>query len=761
MKPTLQKYIACLVLSAPLMVWGQTNAWESYYSYTNSSIGTLSNQTIVSVAENSLFLFDSSQGTSETISTVEGLSGDTISALATYGDYILVGHENGLLAQVNINTKNIIFESGITRSNTISAEKKQINHIHLADNTAYVATGFGIVEVNPETLEFGDTCYFGSTIDRIHVNQVFVFENAMHAATEQGLFKISQTHPNKLEFLFWDQLAKEGNWASIWAQDNSLYAAKDEGNSLSFFQLGNTVEKKATFQGVLKHIAPHEKGVLITVSNRIYDTDKSFVRTQTIGDLEGVKPNTYNFALSHNDQKWIGTSREGLIRYTNDNNIDLISPQGPLSNSIFDIENVQQELWIAHGVYNLFYTPSLAEKHGISRLVESQWKNITNNQLFNADPFVRVAAHPTEIGTFYACSYHRGIVYFEENNPVGLWNETNSGLESLLFVRPDYVSIRVRDALVDDSGNLWSLTGYVQKGLKKRTPSGQWTAYDLSDVILDYKQEAGYSTFEFYNNKILFFGSVNSGLIGVDISQSPPQMRRIMGGDMGLPSDDIRSIRLDKDNRLWVGTKDGLVILYAPNRFFEDDTQLRAVVISDGGNLRELLSGQFISDIEVDGNNQKWISTTSSGVFLISKDGSQILQHFTKENSPLPTSSVKTIGIDDVSGKVYFGTLKGMVSFQGDAYAESESLSDASVFPNPVRPNFFGNVVVRGLQQKTRVKITDIAGNLVHDTTSEGGSISWNLRSFSGARVRSGVYLIFITSKDGLDSAVKKLMVIN
>lgn len=760
MKPTLQKYIACLVLSAPLMVWGQTNAWESYYSYTNSSIGTLSNQTIVSAAENSLFLFDSSQGTSETISTVEGLSGDTISALATYGDYILVGHENGLLAQVNINTKNIIFESGITRSNTISAEKKQINHIHLADNTAYVATGFGIVEVNPETLEFGDTCYFGSTIDRIHVNQVFVFENALHAATEQGLFKISQTHPNKLEFLFWDKLAT-GNWASIWAQDNSLYAAKDEGNSLSFFQLGNTVEKKATFQGVLKHITPHEKGVLITVSNRIYDTDKSFVRTQTIGDLEGVKPNTYNFALSHNDQKWIGTSREGLIRYTNDNNIDLISPQGPLSNSIFDIENVQQELWIAHGVYNLFYTPSLAEKHGISRHVENQWENITNNQLFNADPFVRVAAHPTEIGTFYACSYHRGIVYFEENNPVGLWNETNSGLESLSFVGPDYVSIRVRDALVDDSGNLWSLTGYVQKGLKKRTPSGQWTAYDLSEVILDYKQVAGYSTFEFYNNKILFFGSVNSGLIGVDISQSPPQMKRIMGGDMGLPSDDIRSIRLDKDNRLWVGTKEGLVILYAPNRFFEDYTQLRAVVISDDGNLRELLSGQFISDIEVDGNNQKWISTTSSGVFLISKDGSQILQHFTKENSPLPTSSVKTIGIDDVSGKVYFGTLKGMVSFQGDAYAESESLSDASVFPNPVRPNFFGNVVVRGLQQKTRVKITDIAGNLVYDTTSEGGSISWNLRSFSGARVRSGVYLIFITSKDGLDSAVKKLMVIN
>ena len=760
MKPTLQKYIACLLLTGPLMVWGQNNVWESYYSYNNTSIGSVSNQMIVTAAENALFLFDTSQGTPETITTVEGLSGDNISALATYENVILVGHENGLLAQIDINTKKTLFESGITRSNIISAEKKQINHIQLVDNIAYVATGFGIVEVNPQTLEFGDTYYFGPTSSSIKVNQVFVFENALHAATEQGLFKTPQANPNKLEFSSWDLLAL-GNWASLWTQDNSLYAAKDEGSSLSFFQLGNTVQKKATFPGVLKNISPHENGILITVSNRVYDTDKSFVRTQTVGDLDGVKPNTFNFAVSLNGQKWIGTSSEGLIRYANDNNFDLISPQGPLLNSIFDIENLQDELWIAHGDYNLFYNPYPLEKYGLSRYVDKQWENIPNNQLFSADSFVRVVAHPTEIGTFYVCSYHGGIVYLEDNTPEALWDQTNSGLESLTFDGADYISIRVRDALVDDSGNAWSLTGFVQKGLKKRTQSGQWTAYDLSDVVLDYKEEAGYSNLEFYNNKILFFGGVNSGLIGVDISQSPPQMKRIMGGDMGLPSDDIRSIRLDKDNRLWVGTKDGLAVLYAPNRFFEEDSQLRSVVISDGGNLRELLSGQFISDIEVDGNNQKWISTTSSGVFLISPDGSQILQHFTKENSPLPTSSVKTIGIDDASGEVYFGTLNGMVSFQGDAYAESESLSDANVFPNPVRPNFLGNVVIRGLQQKTRVKITDIAGNLVYDTTSEGGSISWNLRSFSGARVRSGVYLIFVTSKDGLDSAVKKLMVIN
>ena len=523
------------------MVWGQTNGWESYYSYNNISVGTVSNQTILTAPENALSPSDSSPATADTRTTIEGLSGDNISALASYENVILVGHENGLLAQIDINTKKIIFESGITRSNTISAEKKQINHIQLVANSAYVATGFGIVEVNPETLEFGDTYYFGPTSSSIEVNQVFVFENALYAATKQGLFKTPQTNLNKLEFSSWDKLAA-GNWAFLWAQDNSLYAVKDEGSSLSFFQLGNTVQKKATFPGVLKNVSPHENGVLITVSNRVYDTDKSFVRTQTIGDLDGVKPNTFNFAISLNDQKWIGTSSEGLIRYANDTNFDLISPQGPLLNSIFDIEHLQDELWIAHGDYNLFYNPYPLEKYGLSRYVDKQWDNIPNNQLFNADSFVRTVAHPTEIGTLYACSYHGGIVAIEDNTPVVLWDQTNSGLESLTFDGPNYLSIRVRDALADDSGNLWSLTSFVKKGLKKRTPSGQWSEYDLSDVVLDYKQEAGYSNLELYNNNILFFGGVQSGLIGVDISQSPPQMKRIMGGDMGLPSDDILSL---------------------------------------------------------------------------------------------------------------------------------------------------------------------------------------------------------------------------
>ena len=739
--------------------WGQNKQWESMYSYYNTTTGVAYNETLVVAAENALFLYNPNLNSTETFTTVDGLSGDNFSALVVYDNTIIAGFENGMVAKIDINTKKIDLDNSIERNISVNGDKKQINQLYAHQNLVYLATGFGIVELNPTTVEFGDTYYFGSLGARIRVNQVAVFEDYIYAATPQGVYRTLLNNPNKLEFSTWEQHAV-GNWMALWMQDNMLYGARDEANAVSFIQLNDSVTEKKRFSGKAKHIAPHENGIVITTSNRVYDVNKAFETTQTIDDIDGVKPNTFTFGVYANNELWIGTSSEGLIRYAASADDKFISPEGPLLNNIWDIEALANELWISHGEYEIFYNPWPLEKYGLSHYYNDRWDNISNKSLFDVETFVRVVAHPTDLGKLYACSYHRGIVPLEDNTPIALWNQTNSGLESLTFDGPT-VSIRVRDAVVDDGGDLWSLTAFVQKGLKKRAPSGQWTSYDLSEVVLDYTKESGYSNMELYEDKIIFFGGINSGLIGVDITQSPPQMKRLMGGELGLPSDDVRSIRLDKDNRLWVGTRAGIVVLYAPNQFFEPESQLRTIVVEDDGNLRELLSGQFITDIEVDGNNQKWVSTGTSGVFLLSPSGTEILQHFTKENSPLPTSSVKTIGIDNATGKVYLGTLNGMVVFQGDAYAESEKLSEVNVFPNPVRPNYTGNLVVRGLQQDARVKITDIAGNLVYDTTSEGGSISWNLRSFSGQRVRSGVYLIFVSSKDGLDSAVKKVMIVN
>ena len=185
-----------------------------------------------------------------------------------------------------------------------------------------------------------------------------------------------------------------------------------------------------------------------------------------------------------------------------------------------------------------------------------------------------------------------------------------------------------------------------------------------------------------------------------------------------------------------------------------------AIIFIEDGVAKELLQEQSITDIAVNGSNQKWISTADSGVFFFSANGQETIYHFTKDNSPLPSDMVTDIEINAATGEVFFATNKGLVSLQGVSTRPADSLDNVYVYPNPVRPNFEGTVKVAGLVSKANIKITDIEGNLVHETTSEGGTIEWDTTAFGKHKVASGVYMIFIAAEDATETAVKKVMII-
>ena len=137
-----------------------------------------------------------------------------------------------------------------------------------------------------------------------------------------------------------------------------------------------------------------------------------------------------------------------------------------------------------------------------------------------------------------------------------------------------------------------------------------------------------------------------------------------------------------------------------------------------------------------------------------------LFRSFTKDNSPLPSNVVNDIEINETTGEIFFATERGLVSFKGTATKPAENLDAVYVYPNPVRPNFDGTVKVAGLISKANVKITDIEGNLVYETTSEGGTIEWDTTAFGKYKVASGVYMIFIAAEDASVTAVKKVMII-
>jgi ligand-binding sensor domain-containing protein len=212
---------------------------------------------------------------------------------------------------------------------------------------------------------------------------------------------------------------------------------------------------------------------------------------------------------------------------------------------------------------------------------------------------------------------------------------------------------------------------------------------------------------------------------------------------------------------LWIGTANGLRIIPSVDSFVtETEIQTKSIIILENDLAQELFYDQFITDIAVDGANKKWVSIADSGVYLVSSNGQETIYRFTKENSPLPSNNINDIEIDGVTGEVFFATDKGLVSFKGTSTNASGDLNSVYVYPNPVRPEYTGTVKIANLTNKATVKITDIEGNLVFETTSEGGTIEWDTTAFGNYKVASGVYMILISAQDGIETTIKKVMII-
>ena len=80
---------------------------------------------------------------------------------------------------------------------------------------------------------------------------------------------------------------------------------------------------------------------------------------------------------------------------------------------------------------------------------------------------------------------------------------------------------------------------------------------------------------------------------------------------------------------------------------------------------------------------------------------------------------------------------------------------------SPIREDYFGKIVVSGLVEDSYVKITDLNANIVFETKSLGGQAIWDGTNFAGERVATGVYLVFCTTADGLQTFVTKLLFIH
>ena len=338
--------------------------------------------------------------------------------------------------------------------------------------------------------------------------------------------------------------------------------------------------------------------------------------------------------------------------------------------------------------------------------------------------------------------------------------------------------IRLSSAKFDTNGILWTLTNRAIEPLNAFNPSeNSWQSYSLSAIISRPFDNEGFTDMVIGSDKTKWIATFNKGVIGFNENGGNTLIKNIESEEQNMPSNTVNALALDKRNQLWIGTVKGLRVLYNTSDFFNrGDVSVDNIVILEDGIAKELLFQQAISDIEVDSSNNKWISTLNSGVFYLSPDGQKTIFHFTKDNSPLPTNTVRDISIDSSNGVVYIATEKGLVSFKAGGSSTQKGFETAHAYPNPVRPNF--NMVdkkikIKGITENTNIKITDIEGNLVAEAESktnlryggynleiDGGTAFWNGKNLANNIVASGVYIVMLSDLENFETKVLKLMIV-
>ena len=193
-------------------------------------------------------------------------------------------------------------------------------------------------------------------------------------------------------------------------------------------------------------------------------------------------------------------------------------------------------------------------------------------------------------------------------------------------------------------------------------------------------------------------------------------------GNSEISTNLINSIKADLNGDVWVGTVEGPIVFECGGGTFDSECRgTRRKVLQDGIGAF-LLQTEDIRVIEVDGANRKWFGTRN-GIFLQSPDGVDQIAHYTEDNSPLFDNTINALSFNDETGELWIGTNKGMQSFRTDATGPELTHREDRVvaFPNPVRPDYNGPIAIKGLVENAEVKITDINGQLVFETTSLGG----------------------------------------
>lgn len=788
--------IAMMLPAAASVAQLSVGSWALYSPFTQAQQIIETPQRAYFLSDGGLFYVDKETSEQGTLNSTSGLNDVDITGVyySPYGKYILLTYANGNMDKV--------FDSGRVINvpdikDAVSTDTREIREVAFGKDFFAVLTSFGLVIYNDATSTVRETIYDSNNelrhiaaIDKyliINQNEIIKAADASKRLTKldqfAGIYNLTDQWPK-------GEMKAFGNGVLLMGkEDNKMQLARID---FDFGGVYNAVYNEVLAFDVPKGLEYDSKGLLNLYGTNCvftFDADGAYTRHNYPTQLSGQLCSGYDGI----NRLWASLPA-GIAQYdiTSSTPVELRAPFSP------------SDLKVRQVVY-LTKTPTggiLASSRYCERslgidfvpfqlrlnlIKDGEIKDITpytadNKLLENAFRVLEIPGSPGDylVGTWTTGGLYRfkdGKVTYQYNTPentsLGTFWGNKPCVTEMVFDSNN--TLYCVQETAQNANNLHAIS--IDKLNKVETKASDWSGTLIMEgSVRDELRDAAMIVAD-DGTLLVNRTSGEFDICVIDTKNTPTMSDNIKKYFSKIYDQDNKEINVgyfrqfvkDKNGHIWFGAgAHGICVLENPADIIKNDIfRVRRVKVprNDGTNLADYLcDSQEVGGIAVDASNRKWIATLSSGVYLVSEDGTEIIEHYTMENSPLPSNKVYSVACDDNSGSVYFGTEFGLVEYNSTSAPSSDNFDDVYAFPNPVRPDYTGWITVDGLMNNSLVKIADSAGNVFAQGRSDGGRFIWDGCNPAGERVKTGVYYVYASqgSAEGDSSGcVTKILVVN
>ena len=477
---------------------------------------------------------------------------------------------------------------------------KRCNNVTIHGVMAYLAMDFGILTFDLELYEFVDTYYIAPEAKEIQVMDVMFYGDSIYAKTPKVSYA-AHMEDNIVDF-------------RCWRECNRL---------------------------------PHP-----------FDTKKGKEYTDSRGSI------------------WKVAGEHGVSRDFVTGEKVYYLPDGPCVNNPYHIEVANGRLYMVPGGR----WASQDNRSGDVMIYEDgRWTNIKSGYIEEkttkkALDFVDIAVDPSDPSRFFVASYGTGLYEFKNNELYARYTAENSILGSALPNASDHYT-RVSSVVFDSENRLWVgldggmdttmvcfLPDGTQRGLNFYTdPTTRFFFNTSSNMVVDAKHPE--KKWLASCRSIPAVVQLDDGGTSFDSSDDQCKVRSEFydqEGKMIVP-EYFYTLSQAPNGDIWIGSSLGPIIISEKTDFMQSNQCFRLrIEMLDGSNFLDM---ERVNAFAWDNEENIWIGTQTSGVYVLNPDATEILYHYTSDNSVMPSNCVVSLAYDDIQNQMFIATGMGLVSF--------------------------------------------------------------------------------------------------